>query len=169
MPVELGAFLFSFALAGAATGWRPIDDVVMGGMSASRAVQTDRGTLLFTGRVSLENNGGFASIRSAPQRFDIAGQGGIALRVKGDGKRYKVNLRTDTEFDGVQFQAALEPPAGEWTTIVLPFTAFRATFRGRPAAGALDPARIATVGLMIADAQAGPFAIEIEWIRAWRE
>ena len=167
--MELGAVLFSFALAGAATGWRPIDDVVMGGMSASRAVPTDRGTLLFTGRVSLENNGGFASIRSAPQRFDVAGQAGIALRVKGDGKRYKVNLRTDTGFDGVQFQAAIEPPAGEWTTMALPFSGFRPTFRGRPAGGTLDPARIATVGLVIADGQAGPFALEIEWIRGWRE
>jgi hypothetical protein len=167
--MELGTVLFSFALAGAATGWRPIDDAVMGGVSASRAAHTERGTLLFTGTVSLENNGGFASIRSAPQRFDLAGQAGIALRVKGDGKRYKVNLRTDADFDGVQFQAVLEPPAGEWINMALPFTAFRPTFRGRPATGTLDPSRIMTVGLMISERQEGPFALEVEWIRAWRE
>ena len=60
---------------------------------------------LFVGEVSLDNNGELASIRTAPQQHDLAGATGIVLRVRGDGKRYRVNLRTNATFDGVQYQA----------------------------------------------------------------
>lgn len=158
--------LFSFALGADAAAWRPIDDGVMGGLSRSEATGTGRGTLLFSGTVSLENNGGFASVRSTPRRFDLAGTRGVAVRVKGDGKAYKLNVKTDEGFDGVQYQARFEPDRGEWRTVEIPWDAFEPRFRGRPVPGAqpLDPARIAQVGLMIADRQAGPFALEVEWI-----
>ena len=71
----------------------------------SRAVPTGDSPLVFVGEVSLDNNGGFASIRTAPQQHDLAGATGIVLRVRGDGKRYRVNLRTDATFDGIQYQA----------------------------------------------------------------
>ena len=63
-------------------------------------------------------------------------------------------------FDGVSYQAAfVAPPA--WTTIHLPLGEFRPGFRGRavPDAPPLDPARVRQVGLLIADRQAGPFAL----------
>lgn len=46
-----------------------------------------------------------SSPRFVPQQHDLAGATGIVLRVRGDGKRYRVNLRTNATFDGVQYQA----------------------------------------------------------------
>ena len=62
--------------------------------------------------------------------------------------------------------AVFVPPAGVWTSIRLPLAAFTTTFRGRPVAGVppLDPARVRQMGLMIADRQAGPFALAIRSI-----
>lgn len=89
------------------------------------------------------------------------------LKVRGDGKRYKLNLRTDNAFDGVNYQAAFETSAGTWTLVRLPLSAFIPTFGGRSVPGApqLDAARAHQIGLMIADRQAGSFALAVCSIR----
>jgi hypothetical protein len=156
-----------FSLPVSVRGWRAIDDAVMGGVSASRLRHDPAGHAVFEGVVSLENGGGFASVRCEPGSFGAAGIGGYVLAVRGDGKRYKLNLRTDDAIDGINYQQAFTAPAGEWTEICLPCAGFRPVFRGRdvPGAPAFDPARTRQIGLVIADRQAGPFALAIRFIR----
>lgn len=158
--------LFNFASAAAVADWSPIDDAVMGGLSSSQLRHDAAGHAVFEGQVSLANNGGFASIRSKPLPLHAPGARGYVLQVCGDGKRYKLNLRTDDNFDGVNYHAAFDAPAGRWTTVLLPLNAFRASFRGRevPSAASLDPARVRQVGLMTADRQAGSFALALRTI-----
>ena len=148
--------------------WRSIDDVVMGGVSKSAVRLAPDGVLRFSGVVSLENNGGFASIRSEPVQLDMSGAQGLRLRVKGGGKRFKLNLKTEAGFDTVQYQAPFTAPDA-WAEVSLPFSAFRPVFRGRPVPGApaLDPARIVTLGFLISDRQEGPFLLEIASITAY--
>jgi hypothetical protein len=149
--------------------WYAINDGVMGGVSQGRAQITEDGLLVFSGMVSLENNGGFASIRSEPSRLAIQGASGVRLEVRGDGHRYKLNLKLDAAFDGIQYQAEFQPPAGEWVTATLPFSSFAPKFRGRPVPDAppLEPSRVVTVGFLISDKQTGPFLLEIRAIRAY--
>jgi uncharacterized surface protein with fasciclin (FAS1) repeats len=52
--------------------WRIVNDDVMGGISDSR-FRIDGGKAVFTGRLSLENNGGFASVRSPPEQLESQG------------------------------------------------------------------------------------------------
>jgi hypothetical protein len=159
--------LFDFSRPADASPFQPIDDVVMGGRSSSRLAPDPAGFAVFEGLVSLEDGGGFASVRSAPRPTDLSAYSGVALRVRGDGRRYKLNVRTDAAFDGVTWQAPFHPAPGVWTEVALPFAAFEPRFRGRPvAAGALDPARVHTFGLLVSDGQAGPFRLELAWIRA---
>ncbi|NJM12724.1 MAG: CIA30 family protein [Synechococcaceae cyanobacterium SM1_2_3] len=146
--------------------WTSVDDRVMGGVSASQVTVTTEG-LVFSGEVLLANNGGFASIRAQPRGVDLAGATALLLRVRGDGQTYKLMLRTDDAFDGVQYQARFATRAGEWIDVGLPVTDFQPTFRGRTVeAPALDPTRIRIFGLLIADRQAGPFRLVVESIRA---
>ncbi len=149
--------------------WMPVNDVVMGGVSSSEISATDSGTAVFRGTVSLENNGGFASVRSGPAEFDMEGYDGIRLRVRGDGSDYRLRLRTTDSFDGVAYQQTFGTTAGEWITVDIPFADFTASFRGRrvPDAPALNPANIRQIGFLIADRQTGPFALEIAEIRAY--
>ncbi len=146
--------------------WRSIDDVVMGGVSRSTMAIED-GIAVFRGVVSLENNGGFASVRSEPANHDLSAFDGLVLRVRGDGKRYGVRLRTTTSFDGPSYQAMVEPVAGIWQEITIPFRDFEPVYRGRQVPGhpALDPSQVKTIGLLIAGGQAGPFRLELEWIK----
>jgi Complex I intermediate-associated protein 30 (CIA30) len=149
--------------------WRIINDGVMGGLSSSRFRIVKR-VAVFEGDVSLENNGGFASVRSEPGKHDLSEAEGILIRVRGDGKRYAFRMRTTGAFDGISYEARFKTVAGEWKTIQLPFKAFRPVFRGRLIrdAAPLDPKLIKTFGILISDKQAGKFRLEIDWIKADR-
>jgi hypothetical protein len=146
--------------------WRPVDDVVMGGVSRSAFEQAATGVARFRGNVSLENFGGFASVRTPPRDWDTAGAEAFVLRVRGDGKTYKFTIRTGDGFDGIQYQQRFTATADTWHDVRLPVRDFVATFRGRkvPFAPSLDPAKVRAIGLMISDKQAGPFELLIERI-----
>lgn len=146
--------------------WRSIDDTVMGGRSSSE-MRVENGTAVFTGNVSPEDGGGFASVRSQPSDHDLTGFRGVVIRVRGDGKVYGLRIKTDSGFDGVNYQASFA--AGEqWEGIEIAFDEFKPVFRGRPVPGhpALDPASIKSFGLIISRKQYGPFRLEVDWIRA---
>jgi hypothetical protein len=164
----MGRELFRFESAASVDDWSPIDDVVMGGVSSSRLRHDPAGHAVFEGVVSIERGGGFASVRSRPTDLGAPDAASVVLEVRGDGKRYKLNVRTDDAFDGLNYQAAFEAPPGAWTEVRLPVAGFRPTFRGRvvPGAPRLDPARMRQLGLLIADRQAGSFALAVRAIRA---
>jgi NADH dehydrogenase [ubiquinone] 1 alpha subcomplex assembly factor 1 len=146
--------------------WSPIDDVVMGGVSRSSFTLARHGIASFAGVVSLDNGGGFASVRTMPRDWDTARATAFLLHVLGDGRTYKLTVRSDDGFDGVQYQCRFTPPAGEWADMRLPIESFAATFRGRnvPGAAALDPSRIRALGFMISDKQAGRFELLVDSI-----
>jgi monofunctional biosynthetic peptidoglycan transglycosylase len=161
--------ILPFAQPSAVQGWRAIDDRIMGGCSLSRPEFIDGGGLRFRGVVSLDNGGGFASIRSPEADYTLGGLAGVRLRVYGDGQRYKLGLRTDRFFDGISYQAGFTPPADAWEEIDLPFGDFVATHHGRrlTTVAPLDPNRIQSFSLFIAERQAGPFHLEIAWIAGY--
>lgn len=163
--------IFEFQNSTDAQQWRTINDTVMGGVSSSSFRTPGNGIAEFRGYVSLENYGGFASVRSRPSFRDLSAYEGIALRVRGDGKSYKLGLTTDTSWNAVMYQASFETVAGEWVEVKLPFkSCCTPQFRGREVtdAPALDPSRILQISLMISEKQEGPFGLEIDWISAYK-
>jgi hypothetical protein len=159
--------VFDFQTTTNAAAWQIFNDDVMGGASASKFRATNR-VAVFSGEVSLQNNGGFASVRSLPARHDLAGCDAFLIRVRGDGHRYKFTARTDRSNDSAIYQIVFTTKKGEWEEHRLPMKDFVPTFRGRVLSGEppLDPAKIASVGFLISDKQAGPFQLEIAWIKA---
>ena len=150
--------------------WYSVDDNVMGGVSSSTVDVIDSGILSFSGTMSLDNNGGFASTRAIFDRLDLTGHSGIALRVKGDGRSYQLRIRTTGRFDGVSYSSEFATDAGEWTEVYLSFSEFRPTFRGRVprGVGPLDVSSIRQIGFLLGDKIDGPFQLEIAWIGAIR-
>lgn len=146
--------------------WTPIDDCVMGGISNSRLLHDPAGHAVFEGNVSLERNGGFASVRSAPAARGRAGAQTCVLNVQGEAKHFKLNFLTEDAFDGLNYQATFTPDPDRWQNLLILLAEFRPSFRGREVPGAppLDPARLRQVGLMIAERQAGPFVLAIRRI-----
>jgi NADH dehydrogenase [ubiquinone] 1 alpha subcomplex assembly factor 1 len=147
--------------------WVQVNDSVMGGRSTSRIVPTSEGTSFFTGDLSLENNGGFASVRSersADADLRLEGAEGLVVRARGDGKTYKLRLRMDGRFNSVSYEARFRTIPGEWTETRFEFSEFKPTWRGRDVRDApeLDPARVQGVTLMLSDKQEGPFRVELD-------
>ena len=89
-----------------AASLKPVDDVVMGGVSSSRLVYED-GFTRFEGRLSLEEGGGFASVRSRVKEVDLSAFEGLNLKFRGDGKVYQLRLQTDAKdvFYTAEFEA----------------------------------------------------------------
>lgn len=143
--------------------WQAINDGVMGGVSSGRMTPNGE-NLRFEGELSLENNGGFASVRRLVEE-DLSKAAGLQLQVRGDGRTYQFRLRQDGRFDGVAWRAEFST-TGEWQTVHLSFDQFSPVFRGRlvPQAGPVVPAAIRQVGFMLADKTPGPFVLEIRSI-----
>lgn len=148
--------------------WFAVNDGVMGGRSSSVMRRSSDGSAVFTGNLSLENNGGFASVRTELPVGSLAGFSRLVIRVRGDGKRYQMRLRTSTAFDGIAYGASFETVADEWKVVAIPLSSFEPSFRGyRPRnAAPLDAAEVRQIGIMLTDKQEGPFRLEIEWIGA---
>lgn len=146
--------------------WQAINDGVMGGASVSRLRFDSAGYAVFEGEVSLINNGGFASVRALGLDLGCSDTVAYVLTVCGDGRTYKLNLRTEAGFDGMTYQAAFTPARGRWTQAVLPLAEFEPRFRGRlvPDAPALRPEAVTQVGLLISDKQAGVFRLMVKAI-----
>jgi monofunctional biosynthetic peptidoglycan transglycosylase len=147
--------------------WYAINDDVMGGVSKSDIRRTEDGTGVFEGVLSLENNGGFASVRAVLGRHDLSAYAGLEVRVRGDGRTYQLRLRTDDRVDGVAYRAQFETRDGEWITTRISFEEFLPTFRGRTLNDVppLDTSRIHQVAFMLADKDPGPFSLEIDFVR----
>lgn len=150
--------------------WRVVNDSVMGGGSVASIVPWSSGRSLFSGFLSLENNGGFATVRSPARDLQLAGFDGISLRVRGDGRTYKLlALRSDAWDQIESWQAPFDTVFREWIEVKIPFAVLTRTIMGRRYLDAPppDPAAIRSISLSIADKQEGPFALEIDWIKAY--
>ena len=162
-------FFIDFTQKDKKSNWEIVNDVVMGGLSSSEFLFTEKGTAIFKGIVSLDNNGGFASVRSFSHKYNLSDFDGILLIVKGDGKRYSFRIRIDDSYDGISYQMPFETKKDDWIRIKIPFQQLRATYRGQevPNAPPMDPAKIRRIGLLISEKQEGPFRLEIERIGAY--
>ena len=160
--------IFDFQTATNSPAWQVVNDDVMGGVSTSQFQVLTNGFALFSGTLRLENNGGFASVRSAPVRENLTGLTAFVLRVRGDGRRYKFSARTGTGFDTPFYQCSFTTKQGAWEEHRLAFSDFVPTFRGRVLTDLppLTPAKVNSLGFQISDKQAGPFRLEIGWIKA---
>jgi len=160
--------LIDFAHEDEAARWGAVNDGVMGGRSAGRLRGFTDSTAAFEGDLSLENNGGFASVRRSLPPDALAGSAGVVLAVRGDGRPYQFRARMSDGLDGVAYRARFDTVDGAWQEVVIRFADCRPTFRGRSVRGAppLDPARIAQIGLLIADGLEGAFRLEVRSIRA---
>lgn len=162
--------LFQFSEVEDAEKWQIVNDGVMGGRSTSRAeilyAGSAEGLMRFSGNLSLENNGGFASVRSrASEPLGLDAGETIVLRVKGDGRRYTFNLYTPDRRTAFSYQMQFDTETDEWTEVKLPVDKFVAHSFGRPIPTMkLEPSQVQSIGILLGDKKSGPFEILVDWI-----
>jgi NADH dehydrogenase [ubiquinone] 1 alpha subcomplex assembly factor 1 len=162
--------LFDFSGPEAAQKWQAVNDGVMGGVSDGRFKITEEGTLEFFGTLSLENNGGFASVRTKPTELDIKAGDTIVVRVKGDGREYVLNLYTKSRRMAFSYRAALPTTKDERTEVRVPLEDFIPTAFGRrvQGMGPVEPSQINGLGFMLSDQKPGKFQMQVEWVKVER-
>lgn len=121
--------LVDFSEPNSLSGWRISDDVVMGGRSNGRFFRNDEGHAIFEGRVSLENNGGFSSVRYRFSQQNIEGKTTVKIRLKGDGKNYQFRIKPQAR-DYYSYIITFKT-SGEWEVIEIPINQMYPAFRGR--------------------------------------
>ena len=148
--------------------WRVINDGVMGGRSFGGPKFAD-GVMVFKGHINT-NGGGFSSIRLEVEAGLLTQAESLSLRIKSDGRAYKMSFRSDARHRGrpVSFQAPIpQTEAGQWREVRVPLSGLRASLFGQSVDGAsFDTSKIWEIGFIIADGQDGPFRLEIESFKA---
>lgn len=162
--------LLEFAGPWAAANWQAVNDGVMGGVSDGRFTITGENTLEFFGTLSLENNGGFASVRTKPTDFDIKAGDSLVVRVKGDGREYVLTIYTKSRRMAFSYRAPLPTTKDEWREVEIPLADFIPTAFGRrvQGMGPVDPDQINGLGFMLNDKQPGKFQMQVEWLKVVR-
>ncbi len=160
--------------------WGAVDDVVMGGVSASN-LKIGNQKAIFSGMVTTDNNGGFVSVRckNFNPPWDLSAYQGIRLRIKGDGKRYKFISRCEGKWDGISYCYSFDTIVNSWMTIDISFSELIPVFRAKTVNNAdkFDAKTVYSCQLMLSKFeydgnlnphfQAGFFSLEIESIKAY--
>jgi len=144
--------------------WRIVNDGVMGGLSQGKLQIDQQGHAIFSGQVSLENNGGFTSIRRNMKAVEVDPAKSVQIRLKGDGKRYQFRFKEDESnyYSFIQYFQT----SGEWEVIEIPLGDFYPSYRGRE----LDMKnfhgeQMEEMSFLIANKKAETFQLEIDWIK----
>ena len=157
-----------------ATDWYVVNDTVMGGVSSSEVVDGGKGSVIFRGELSLENNGGFTSTRTEAIPDDWTGVTGMKFRVVGDGRSYIATIRVRTRnMRRIYYRQAFDTTAGVKQEIDLPLANFSAYAYGQrvPSAPPVQMVlnQIGSVGVMLADKQPGDFELRIDDISTYND
>lgn len=146
--------------------WRSVNDGVMGGLSSGGA-EFDNGIMIFEGVINT-NGGGFSSLRSSVAEGALSEADGVKLRLRSDGRAYKMTFRTNVAYRRrlISFQAPIpQTPKGQWGEVDVSFSGLKASIFGRALRGAkFERAEVTEMGLILADGQDGPFRLEVDWM-----
>lgn len=146
--------------------WGVIDDGVMGGLSKGNLDFADN-KLIFSGKVSLENNGGFSSLKSPFQKTDLSAYKELVMRVKGEGQKFAFTMETSRTWYYPNFKKELELEGGDWQTLRIPLAEFEKTQVGRPMGEQMqksDLAQVLRIGFITNSKKASSFKLEVDYL-----
>lgn len=158
--------IYNFSADSDRRDWYIVDDVVMGGRSEGEMKLSDEGNAIFEGRVSLENNGGFSSVRYRPDKMSAEGYAAFMIRVKGDARNYQFRVRSRlNEYQSYVYEFET---SGEWQVIRIPFSEMYPSFRGMRQNMPNYPGKqIQECSFLISNKKNETFRLEID--RIWME
>ena len=121
--------IFDFNHNSNITGWKVIDDVVMGGRSNGKFKMDSDGNGVFFGEVSLDNNGGFSSVRYQFEKVNTTKDSKVLIRLKGDGKEYQFRVKSNR--NTYYSYITIFKTTGDWENVVINLKDLYPSFRGQ--------------------------------------
>ena len=155
--------LFDFNESADISRWQVVDDVVMGGQSSGNFELSPEGHALFYGEVSLENGGGFSSVRYRFDGMSVTPDTKVHIRLKGDGKPYQFLVKHDVR-SYYSYRAEFQT-TGEWQDVEIPLYEMEPEFRGNLLnQSSFEHNQIQEVHIQIANGQPETFQLIIDEI-----
>ena len=121
--------IFDFNHTAPVNDWVVVDDVVMGGRSTGQFKIDSEGHGVYSGNVSLENNGGFSSLRYQFEKIRTHENSKIVIRLKGDGKQYQFRVKSNR--NTYYSYTTTFKTSGDWENIIIDLKDMYPSFRGR--------------------------------------
>ncbi len=162
-------FLLNSSIMNSEKKWRIVNDGVMGGLSSSEATVNDKDKIIFTGNISLENNGGFTSLRSQINNFNFENFSGIEININGGGKNFSISMKETAEFTGYYYTAQFATNVDDYSLINIPFDQFKLKYFGKEISSQnkIPLNKIKQVSILIGDEQSGNFIAEIDYVKLY--
>ena len=141
--------------------WNIVNDTVMGGRSSSRWSKNSS-ALSFEGFLSLENNGGFASVRHDLNNINLSSTEGIFIKVKGDGRKYQFRIRSQAS-RWANYSQEFKTKKDIVQSFFLPYKDFKPSWRGRSVRNVptLTGKDVRGIGFLLGDKVQGKFKLDI--------
>jgi len=145
--------------------WIVVNDGVMGGLSEGE-ISYGENHLIFEGQLSLENNGGFASIRSPWSEYDLSEYKRVKMRIRGVGGEFGLTLENSRLFYQPNWRF-LFTPSEDWQVLEIPLHEFEMTRLGRALGQKLninEVENIIRIGIIKSDKKTEAFRLEIDYL-----
>jgi len=147
--------------------WFTITDNVMGGVSTSKLDM--KGTsILFTGSISFDNNGGFASLRSGFGKYDLSDYNTVSIRFKSVGQKFALTLDNSRNWWEPNYKYEFQSEqSSDWKTVSFKTADFHEEVIGRKTGNKINKnilKNICQIGIITNDKKEGPFSLEIDYI-----
>ncbi|MEL0645089.1 CIA30 family protein [Olleya sp. Ti.3.14] len=168
MSTNLGLTI-DFGTEKAGDDWRIVNDGVMGGLSTSKTTILED-SIVFTGEVSLENNGGFASIRTLITAGALNDCKTMTMLFKSNStdRTFGLSLKNSQQYYIPYYKYTFTPKTTDWDTITINLSDFK-HYRISEVIGNTMPIKalddVYNIALIISDKKAGNFNIEIDYIK----
>jgi monofunctional biosynthetic peptidoglycan transglycosylase len=151
--------------AGRTSNWVILSDNVMGGVSEA-AMEYGNTAVIIKGYVSLQNRGGFVSIKSGWGKMNLAGFKIVKITFRSTSQVYAFTLENSRRWYEPAYK--LEFSAGKantWETVYLKLDDFKEERIGVPTGNKVNGAileSITRIGIVTNEKREGPFQLEIE-------
>ena len=159
---------FNFGTKHNTPSWRIVNDGVMGGLSSSQLKENEN-SVLFNGNTSLENNGGFASMRTLFEKGSLSDCKTMTIRYKSNSinRTFGLSLKDSQRYYIPYYQHKFSPKTTDWEEITVNLKDFK-HIRISQIIGnemPLDYLKdVYNIALIVSDKKAGNFDIEIDYI-----
>lgn len=147
--------------------WVLLSDNIMGGVTKSKLEYTEN-SLVLSGTISLDNYGGFSSVKTRFKNYDLSEYKGLKIRCKSSGQSFAFTLEDSQNWTLPNYKGNFSnTKENEWEWITLFFKDFKEYQIGEPTGNEWPTSNLKNIvrlGIITTEKKEGPFVIEIDRI-----
>jgi len=166
----MGDFTFDFGNGKNGQEWRVVNDGVMGGLSRGKVEFTEN-SFIFSGSVSLENNGGFTSFRSPYGRYDLSEYDKVEIKYRSEGMDCALSFDQNSRFWRPNHKMPIPATDNIWMTLTTNLYELSEYQMGRMTGAQMsenDARQTIRLGLITDSKKQGSFSLEIDYIKLYK-